>query len=60
MAYVNNGGGRDTYISDNSGGLRAIHLPASFKNTYYNNLRKYPDSHYGPKKLRSHTMTRKE
>lgn len=40
--YVNNGGGRDTYISSSAGGLRAMYVPAQFKNTFYNNLRVYP------------------
>ena len=28
VQYVNNGGGRDTYISDSAGGLRTLHRPA--------------------------------
>jgi hypothetical protein len=40
--YVNNGGGRDTYISDSAGGLRSAYAPAAFKRTFYNNLREYP------------------
>ena len=45
--YTNNGGGRDTYISDSAGGLKSIYQPANFKRTFYNNLRQYPriDNH---------------
>jgi hypothetical protein len=42
--YVNNGGGRDTYISDSAGGLRTMYQPANFKRTFYNNLRVYDQS----------------
>jgi hypothetical protein len=42
--YTNNGGGRDTYISDSAGGLRTLYQPASFKRTFYNNLRVYDSS----------------
>lgn len=28
VIYTNNGGGRDTYISDSAGGLRTIYQPA--------------------------------
>ena len=28
VAYINNGGGRDTYISDSAGGLRSAYIPA--------------------------------
>ena len=60
VAYINNGGGRDTYISNNAGGLRSLHRPAMFSKTFYNSLRQYPDSHYNAKKGRSHTMTMRE
>lgn len=40
--YTNNGGGRDTYISDSAGGLKQIYQPAYQKRTFYNNLRHYP------------------
>jgi hypothetical protein len=40
--YTNNGGGRDTYISDSAGGLKQIYQPAYQKRTFYNNLRQYP------------------
>ena len=50
VAYTNNGGGRDTYISHSSGGLRMMYQPASFKRTFYNNLRVY-DSHSPVKTL---------
>ena len=39
---MNNGGGRDGYISSNSGGLRAMEQPAYHKRTFYNGLRNYP------------------
>lgn len=42
--YTNNGGGRDTYISDSAGGLRMMYQPASYKRTFYNNLRVYDNS----------------
>lgn len=42
--YTNNGGGRDTYISDSAGGLRNLYQPAAFKRTFYNNLRVYDQS----------------
>lgn len=44
VAYTNNGGGRDTYISDSAGGLRMMYQPASYKRTFYNNLRVYDNS----------------
>ena len=40
--YTNNGGGRDTYISDSAGGLKIMYQPAGYKRTFYNNLRQYP------------------
>ena len=39
VVYVNNGGGRDTYISNSSGGLRADYRPAHAQRTFYSNLR---------------------
>ena len=42
--YTNNGGGRDTYISDSAGGLRSTYMPANYKRTFYNNLRVYDQS----------------
>lgn len=39
VVYVNNGGGRDTYIGDYSGGLRVMYHPAHGKSTFYNSLR---------------------
>lgn len=58
VVYVNNGGGRDTYISDCSGGLRAAYRPAHGKRTFYNNLRVYDKSNYGfGKRGASHTAT---
>ena len=48
--YTNNGTGRDTYISQNDGGFRPLHRPGHSKGTYYNQLRKYPESaHVGRK-----------
>jgi hypothetical protein len=60
VAYVNNGGGRDTYISESSGGLRAMHAPAAFKRTFYNNLRVYDRYSVSRNAPRSRTGTRKE
>ena len=54
--YVNNGGGRDTYISDSSGGLRAAYRPAHGQRTFYSNLRKY-DQRAQPNRGSSHTAT---
>lgn len=59
IAYVNNGGGRDTYISDSAGGLRTMYAPAAFKRTFYNNLRVY-DVNTNYKRVRSKTATVKE
>ena len=39
--YINNGGGRDTYISHSAGGLRLLYQPASFCKTFYTGLRIY-------------------
>jgi len=47
VVYVNNGGGRDTYISDYSGGLRLMYHPAHGKRTFYNSLRQYDVKDYG-------------
>ena len=58
VVYMNNGGGRDTYISDMSGGLRTQYLPAHANRTFYNNLRKYDKREYGfGKRGDSHTAT---
>lgn len=54
--YVNNGGGRDTYISESAGGLKALHTPAQFKRTFYNNLRVYDRSSVS-RNVRSRTAT---
>ena len=55
---MNNGGGRDTYISDMSGGLRTQYLPAHGKRTFYTNLRQYDQREYGfGKRGDSHTAT---
>jgi len=39
VVYINNGGGRDTYISNSSGGLRNDYRPAHGQRTFYSNLR---------------------
>jgi hypothetical protein len=58
VIYVNNGGGRDTYISNSSGGLSVPYRPAYQKRTFYNNLRVYDQTHYGfGKRGSSHTAT---
>jgi hypothetical protein len=57
--YVNNGGGRDTYISDSAGGLRSTYAPAAFKRTFYNNLREYPVQN-GWKRTKSSTASYRE
>lgn len=50
IVYTNNGTGRDTYISQNDGGFRPLHRAGHGKGTYYNQLRKYPESaHVGRK-----------
>ena len=59
VAYINNGGGRDTYISSSAGGLRTMHLPAHGKRTFYNNLRVYQPIG-GYKRTVSSTATIKE
>jgi len=41
VVYSNNGGGRDTYISQNDGGFRPMHKAGHGKGTFYNNLRQY-------------------
>ena len=41
VVYVNNGGGRDSYISSNSGGLRFENRPGHGQRTFYSNLRQY-------------------
>lgn len=56
VVYVNNGGGRDTYISDSSGGLRASYRPAHGQRTFYSNLRKY-EQRAQPNRGSSHTAT---
>ncbi|CDW72970.1 UNKNOWN [Stylonychia lemnae] len=61
VQYINNGGGRDTYISDSAGGLRSMYSPAQFKSTFYNNLRVYDKSnHAASRSLRSHTATKSQ
>ena len=58
VAYTNNGSGRDTYISDCAGGLRAMYKPSHGKRTFYNNLRQYDQRHYQfGKRGSSHTAT---
>ena len=43
IVYTNNGGGRDTYISQNDGGFRPLHRAGHGKATYFNQLRQYPE-----------------
>ena len=59
VVYVNNGGGRDTYISNTSGGLRAEYRPAHGKRTFYSNLRQY-DQIATVNRGASHTATAAE
>ena len=56
VVYVNNGGGRDTYISNSSGGLRADYRPAHGNRTFYSNLRQY-DKRAQPNRNKSHMAT---
>ena len=56
MVYINNGGGRDSYISANSGGLRTEHRAAHGQRTFYSNLRKY-EQRAQPNQNLSHTAT---
>jgi hypothetical protein len=58
--YTNNGGGRDTYISDSAGGLKIVYQPAGFKRTFYNNLRQYPKIENYGKRGQSHTASSME
>ena len=41
VIYSNNGGGRDTYISQNDGGFRPMHRAGYGKATFFNQLRHY-------------------
>ena len=56
VIYTNNGGGRDSYISSNSGGLRTEYRPAHGKRTFYSNLRQY-EQRASPNRGSSHTAT---
>jgi hypothetical protein len=56
VVYINNGSGRDSYISSNSGGLRAECRPAHGQRTFYSNLRKY-DQTAQPNRGASHMAT---
>ena len=56
VVYTNNGGGRDSYISYNSGGLRSEHRAAHGKRTFYSNLRQY-EQIASPNRNKSHTAT---
>jgi hypothetical protein len=58
--YTNNGGGRDTYISDSAGGLKNMYQPAGFKRTFYNNLRSYEPIDNYSKRGKSHTASFEE
>jgi len=58
VVYTNNGGGRDTYISQNDGGFRPMHRAGYGKNTFYNNLRQYPlNTKPFTDRKKSHTAT---
>ena len=46
VVYVNNGGSRNTSISDFSGGLRVQYRPGQVKRTLYNSLRVYNTTNY--------------
>ena len=56
VIYTNNGGGRASYISSNSGGLRTEYRPAHGKRTFYSNLRQY-EQRASPNRGSSHTAT---
>lgn len=58
--YTNNGGGRDTYISDSAGGLKSIYQPAYQKRTFFNNLRQYPQIDNYSRRNKSHTASFEE
>lgn len=58
--YTNNGGGRDTYISDSAGGLKLIYQPAYQKRTFFNNLRQYPQIDNYARRNKSHTASFEE
>lgn len=57
VKYTNNGGGRDTYISDSAGGLNLMYQPAYNKRTFYNNLRQYPIIDNQAYRSKSHTAS---
>ena len=57
LGYTNNGGGRDTYISDSAGGLKTIYQPANHKRTFYNGLRQYPQTDNYAKRVKSHAAS---
>jgi len=56
VVYQPNGGGRDSYIHANSGGLRADYRPAHGQRTFYSNLRQY-EQRASPNRSASHTAT---
>jgi len=60
VGYTNNGGGRDTYISDNAGGLKVMYQPAGYKRTFYNNLRNYPQLDNPSKRGKSHNASHEQ
>lgn len=58
VVYANNGGGRDTYISQNDGGFRPMHKAGYGKGTYFNSLRQYgPSPVPFQNRKKSHTAT---
>ena len=46
IVYTNDGGGRDTYVSQNDGGFRPLHRAGHGKRTYFNSLRQYPQQQH--------------
>jgi hypothetical protein len=60
VGYTNNGGGRDTYISDNAGGIKVMYQPANYKRTFYNNLRNYPQMDNPAKRVKRHTASHEQ
>jgi len=60
VGYTNNGGGRDSYISSNCGGLKTMHQPAYNKRTFYSNLRQYPQIENYGKRVTKNPFTSSE
>lgn len=50
VVYQADGSGRDSYIASNCGGFRPLHKAGLGHGTYYDQLRRYPEStHIGRK-----------